>query len=259
MKEQVVVKAEPRAAKGTGPAGRLRRQGWLPGVVYSEGKPAQTIQINEHDFSRMLHHHRSEHMIMDLVVSGAPARKVLLKEIQHHPVDGHPLHADFYEVSMTRKVRVEIPIVLRGDPAGVQQGGILDHLLRAVEVECLPADLIEQIEVDVSGLAIGKHLTVADIKLDPARFTIQTGAGIAIAAVSLPRAEEEEAPAEAAAEGAAEPEVITAKKEEGEEGEEPAEGGRKAEKKEEKGAAKEAGKEKPAGKEKTAGKEKAGK
>jgi large subunit ribosomal protein L25 len=243
MKEQIVMKAAARASLGTSAVGRLRRTGWLPAVVYTPGRAADRIQVNEHDFGRLLHRHRSEQIVMDLVVDAAAPKKVLLKEVQHHPVTGRLLHADFYEISMTRKLRVDVPIKLVGEPVGVsQQGGILDHILRAVEIECLPGDLIEEIAVDVSQLALGKHLTVADIKLDPAKYAIVTGADIAIAAVSMPKAEEEEVPAEAA-EAGAEPEVITAKKEEGEE--EGAEGA----KKDEKGGAKEKDGAKAAGKE----------
>jgi len=216
MKETLLVKAEEREAAGSNVAGRLRRTGWVPGVVYGEGKPARNIRVNEHDFARLLSKHHGEHMLMDLAVGGAPAIKVLLQDAQRHPVTGRRLHVDFHEISMTRKLRVRIPLALTGDPVGVtQQGGILDQLLREVEVECLPADLMEQITVDVSALELGKHLSVRDIRLDAAKFAVLTPGEIAIAAVSAPKAEEVAAtPAEGAA--AAEPEVITAKKEEGE-------------------------------------------
>ena len=253
MKETITVKAEAREQKGTSSVGRLRRQGWLPGVVYSDGKPAELIRVNGHDFNTLLRHHRSEHMIMDLVVGDAAPRKVLLKEIQHHPVKGWPVHADFHAISMTRKLRVQIPVRLAGDPLGVtQQGGILDHNLRTVEVECLPTDLMEEIVLDVSQLALGKHLSVKDIVLDAAKYRILTPPDVSIAAVSAPKAEEVVAPAEGEAAAAAEPEVITAKKEEGEEGAEAAPAGK--EKAAGKEAAAEKGSKEAGGKEKAAGK-----
>lgn len=230
MKENITVKADVRATKGTANVGRLRRSGWIPAVIYSEGKPADPIQLNEHDFVAMLRRHHGEHMIMDLVVGDAKPRKVLLKDLQHHPLKGTPIHADFYEVSMTRKLRVEIPIRLSGDPVGVTgQGGILDHLLRAVEVECLPSDLMEEIVVDVAALELGHHLSVSDIKLDASKYRVVTASDLAIAAVSAPQAEE--VAAEAVAAGPEEPEVLTEKKDK-DEGE-GAEGG-KGEKKDEK-------------------------
>ncbi len=219
------VTAEPRQIKGSGPVGRIRRDGLVPGVVYGEGKPAKLVQFKLHDFEQALRGHSGEHMLMDLEVKGDKMLKVLLKEVQHHPVSGKVIHADFHEISLTRKLRIEVPIKLVGEPVGVtQQGGVLEHVLREVEVECLPTDIPEQIEVDVSALSIGQSLTVADIKVDASKFTLLSDKLLAIAAVAAPRVEEEVAPAEAAVEGAAEPEVIREKKEEGEEGAEAAEG-----------------------------------
>lgn len=220
MKETITVKAEPRDRVGSSAMGRLRREGRIPAVVYSEGKTGENVQIVAHDFAQMMKRHHSEQMLVDLDVAGGKPRKVLLKAMQHHPIDGRVTHIDFYEVSMTRKLRVSVPLKLVGEPVGVtQEGGILDHLLRTIEVECLPADILEEIPIDVAGLAVGKHLSVKDIKLDPAKYAIVTGADVAIAAVSMPKAEEEVA-APAEGEAGAEPEVITAKKpEDGEEAE----------------------------------------
>jgi large subunit ribosomal protein L25 len=214
MKESIAIQAEPRSGGGTLVSNRLRRTGVIPAVLYSEGKPSRMISLNAHAFEGLLRRHRGEHMIMDLAIGGEPARKVLLKDVQHHAVKGQAIHVDFYEVSMTRKLKVGIPIRLMGDPVGVvTQGGILDHLLREVEVECLPGDLIEQIEIDVSGLEMGRHLSVSDIQLDPARYRVLTAGDIAIAAVSAPAAEESAAAATVEGEAAAgEPEVTTEKK-----------------------------------------------
>lgn len=225
MKETITVKAEPRTTTGSSNAGRSRRGGKVPAVVYTEGKPAEMIQLDAHDFSGVLRKHHGEHMIMDVVVGGGAPRKMLLKEVQHHPVGGQPIHADFYAVNMSRKLKVEIPVRLTGIPVGVSgQGGILDHLLRAVQVECLPGDLMEEVVLDVSALELGKHLSVSNIQLDPAKYRMLTPVDVAIAAVSAPPTEEEVA-AEAAEGAAGEPEVLTEKKPaEGEEGEAPAKG-----------------------------------
>ncbi len=240
MKESIVINATSRPVRGTSASGRLRRQGRLPAVVYSEGRPGQNVQVEEHGFSRMLLRHHGENMIVDLVVDEQAPRKVLLKEIQRHPVSGACLHIDFHEISMTRKLRISVPVRLVGIPVGVSQGGgILDHILREIEIECLPVDLIEEIPVDVSALELGHHVAVSDVKLDPARYRVLSAADLTLATVSAPQAEptaEETAAATAAT--AAEPEVLTAKKpEEGAEAEkkgaEPAgkKGGEKAEKK----------------------------
>lgn len=247
MKALKVV-AQTRQDKGTAAIGRLRRKGFVPAVVYGAGRDNLLIQLNEHDFVQVLKGHASENLIVDLEVAGEKQHKVLLKEVQHHPVTGNVIHADFYEISMTQKLRVEIPLRLVGDPVGVtQQGGILEHLLRTITVECLPSDIVEGFDVDVAALDIGHSLSVSDVKLDASKYTVIAAADLAVARVAAPRAEEEVAP-EAAAEGAAaEPEVLTEKKVEGEEGEEEGEG-KKGGKEEAKKPGKEEAK-KPAGKE----------
>lgn len=209
MAEEIRVAAESREDTGSGEARRLRRAGWLPGVISTEKGENRLIKMNLHDFGVMLHHHTSENLMVDVDVDGKAAGKVLLKEVQHHPVTGDVLHVDFVEVSMTRKMRVEMPIALIGEPTGVtQDGGILEQMLRAVEVECLPGDLIERFEVDVSHLGIGDALLVGDLKVDAA-FNVLMADDVAVAAVVAPRVEaepvaEEEAEGAEGEEGAAE-------------------------------------------------------
>ena len=231
MKE-TKLNARPREGKGSASAGRLRRTGWFPAVVYGEGRPGVDIQLNEHDFVMMLRTHRSENMIVDLVVEGAAKPyKAMLKAMQHHPLTGRIIHVDFYEVSMTRKIEIQVPVKLTGVPTGVaNEGGILEHVLRTLRIQCLPGDLVEEIELDVSALSIGKNLRVRDVKVDAAKHKVLDDPDQVVAAVAAPRSEEEEkaeAEAEAAA-AAAGPEVLTEKKEEeGEEGA-PAEKGKDA-------------------------------
>lgn len=219
MRETIVVRAERRTASGSAAARRLRRAGRIPAIVYSEGRRGEPVWLNAHDFGLMLQHHRGEHMLLSLELDGA-RRSVLLKEVQHHPLNSSVVHVDFYEVSLTRRIRVEVPLRLVGDPIGVtQQGGILDHLLRSVVIECLPSDIPEEIQVDVSALAVGRHMNVGDIQLDGARYRMITAPDIAIAAVSMPKTEEAPAAAVAAEGETVEPEVLTARKgEAGDEG-----------------------------------------
>lgn len=222
----VKVVAQPREVKGAA-ARRLRRSGVVPAVVYGSGKEARTIQLSAHDFDQALKGHMSEHMVMDLEIGGDKPLKVLLKEVQHHPVSHKIIHADFNEISMTKKLRVEIPVQLVGEPVGVlQQGGILEAIMRSIEVECLPSDIVEFFSLDVSALNIGDSLLAANIQIDKSKYTILTSPDQAIVKVSAPKAEEEVAPAAVEA-GIGEPEVITEKKVEGEEGEEGAEEGKK--------------------------------
>ncbi len=216
MAQSVKISAAQRAAKGTSASRQLRRTGWFPGIVYGTGKSNQMVQVNEREFRKSLHGHSSEHVLLDLAIEGRDPIKVLLQEVQHNALTGAITHADFHEISMTEKIRVEIQIHLTGLPVGVSQsGGVLEHLLREVEVECLPGDLMESINVDVSALAVGQNLTVGDIKLDAAKYHIITDANLAVAMVAAPIAEEEK-PAEGAA-AATEPEVIKEKKPEADE------------------------------------------
>lgn len=204
---------------GTGNARRMRRAGWLPGAISNERGESKAIRLNRHDFDLMLRHHGGR-LLLDMELDGAAPKKMLLKEVQRHPVTGDTLHADFVEVSMTRKVRVPIPVALVGEPEGVSLGGgTLEHLLRHVEVECLPGDIVEAIEIDVSQLKIGENVMVKDLRA-PSTLTILTNGGLAVAAVIAPR-KEEEALTPKAEEGA-EPKIVGEEEEKAEEGAEEA-------------------------------------
>lgn len=207
----IAVKAEQRANHGTSQARRMRHTGVLPGVVYGDGKPGLNIQMDRHQFEKTMGSHLSEHPILDLDVTGVSPKKVLLQEVQYHPVTGQVIHVDFHEVSMTKKLKVAMAIRLVGEPHGVvQQGGVLEHLLRTVTIECLPGDILEHVDVDVSAMAIGDTLNVGDIKLDAAKYRVISDTHIAVAGVTAPR--EEEAAAATTAATAAEPEVLREKK-----------------------------------------------
>ncbi len=210
MNESIQLKAEARAEKGSNKVRRMRKDGWLPGIVYNSDGQSVPIKMERHAFEMVLRRIGRHNVIMELEIAGQPKKKVLLKEFQRDSIRDHLTHADFMEISMTKKLRVPVEIKLAGDPAGVtQQGGILEHLLRSIDVECLPADMIQEVEVDVSGMMLGQSMFVRDIKLDP-KLTLLTSGDIAIALVQMPRMEEEKAPEEAAAaEGAEEgPEVV---------------------------------------------------
>lgn len=217
------VKAEPRSGLGTSTVRRLRRTGNIPAVVYGVGKAPQNLQVNTRDFTRGLQKQESEHVIMDLEIGGASALKCLLQDVQHHAVTGEVIHADFHEISLTEKLRVKVPVRLVGEPIGVtQQGGVVDHLVREIEIECLPLDIPDHINLDITSLGVGHSFKAGDIKLD-AKLHLLTNKEIAIVSVTAQRAEEEAA---APAAGAAEPEVLREKKPE--EGEEAAKGDAKA-------------------------------
>ena len=207
MAEITILKGVAREPGRSGDARRLRRAGILPASISTESGQAESIQFNLHDFELLLQQHAAESFLLELDIDGKP-RRVLLKEVQHDPLYGKVLHADFVEISMTQKIRVQVVVKLIGEPVGVsQEGGLLDHLVREIEIECLASDVIEEVSLDVSELEIGHVRRVADLSVDD-KVEIVTGQDVAIASVSAPRVEEEAEPEVEEGEEAAGPEVI---------------------------------------------------
>lgn len=214
----VNLKSERREGVGKGVARKLRAAGSIPAVYYGRGEAPIALVMNAKEVEGMLHGAAAANVIVDLKVTGAAAadRKALIREIQRDPVMGNILHIDLQHISLTERIVVEVPVELIGTPTGVKDGGgILEHLLREVEVECLPTDIPNRLEVDVTSLNIGDTLHVSDIKAE--RVTIKTEAERAIATVVPPTILEEVIPA--AAEGVVEPELVKKKEGEEEEGE----------------------------------------
>jgi large subunit ribosomal protein L25 len=250
--QTVSLTVTPRDEQGKGVARKLRAAGKVPGVVYGGGNESRPVVLDGKTFELLLRS-GGHHGLVDLSFgAGGEPVKVLVREIQVHPVSREVLHVDLQRVSMREKIRIEVPIVLIGKPEGVKtHGGILEHNLRNVEVECLPSDIPQQIEIDVSQLNIGQSLHVSDLQVPNVTFVAH--AETTIASVSLPAAEraQEEAGAAVAAEAAAAtPEGEAAKAAAGTEKAPADKGGGKE--------AKPAGKEsKPSGKESKGGKDKA--
>jgi large subunit ribosomal protein L25 len=225
---EVVVTARRRAEAGKNANRRLRSEGQIPGILYGAKNESVPVAVSPKEIGTILRSATGENTLFDLDLDGS-RRKVLIKEFQVEPIKGRLLHADFYEVALDKTLQISVHVELRGVPVGVKvQGGILDFVTRDLEIECLPADIPEKIEVDVSGLELGKHLRVSELTLAPG-LTVLTEPDVVIAHVVAPRAEEVPAAPEAAAapEAGAEPEVIKKGK-----AEEPGE--EKAEKKEKK-------------------------
>lgn len=202
--------AKKRDLEGSANARRLRGEGVLPGVVYGADKDPVSVTVDTHDFEQILHHHTSESLIIEIDLEGEGDIRVLVKDVQHHPVTSDLLHVDMQRVVAGQAIHVDIQIELTGEAAGVKAGGTLDHVMHSISVECLPKDLIEAIEVDVSDLEIGQNLHVSDLGIDDT-FKPLVDPDSIVCAISGPKAEEDE---EAAAPAAGEPEVITEKKEE---------------------------------------------
>ena len=238
--EQNVLEAQPREAGTKNHARRVRREGKIPAVVYGAGKDAQPVSVDPRHVLRILHSDSGHNTIFDLAMNGGERTKAMIVDWQYEPIKGHLLHIDLKRIAMDRALRVSVPIELQGVPAGVKtEGGILEQMLREVEIECLPGDIPSHIDVDVSELTFGKVLRVSDLPHNE-KIKFITEANQPVAHVTSVKEEVVATPEAAAAEAGAapaEPEVIKkGKAETGEEGEAaPAEKGeKKAEKKEKK-------------------------
>jgi large subunit ribosomal protein L25 len=204
---------EQRSEVGKSFVRKLRAAGRIPAIYYGRGEQPIALTVNTKEVETLIHGSAGANVIVDLMVAGAATadRKALIREIQRDPVQGNILHLDLQHISLTEKITVEVPIELIGIPTGVKDGGgILEHVLREVEVECLPTDIPAHLEADVTMLNIGDSLHVSDLKAE--RVTILTEADRPIATVVPPTILEEAAPV--AEEAAAEPELVSGKKEE---------------------------------------------
>ena len=188
--EQINLSVESRDTRGTAAVRRLRSEGKVPAVVYGSAREATAIQLEEHSFEMLLRDHASEYLMIDLSVDDGPATKVLLKEVQHHPLTSRVMHVDFHEVRMDHKVRVSFNIHFVGTPTGVTLGGgTVDFHVRAIQVECLPGDIVESIDLDITHLDVGEHLLAGDIELD-AKFRRLTADQVSIVSIAKPRVAE---------------------------------------------------------------------
>lgn len=157
----VALHAHPRTEFGNGPTRRLRREGLVPGIVYQVGGPSLTLSLPGHDLRKALVEGRTA--VIDLVIGDEPARPVLVKDWQLHPVHLGVLHVDFQQVDLTQVVEAPVHVVLVGTAVGVRDGGVLDQPLREVVVSALPDSLPDHIEIDVSELTIGHSITVGEL------------------------------------------------------------------------------------------------
>lgn len=218
--EQIFLDVEARKETGRSKVQDLRDAGFIPAVVYGEGSKAESIKVPHRQLVQLLHQHGLENIIINLRSSDSKkARPCLIKELQYHPTTGDIVHIDFNEISLTKAIKVNIPVIAKGESVGVkQEGGSLEHILWEIEIECLPTDIPKGVEVDVTNLKIGDSIHLKDVTLPPGVKVITDMESI-ILTVSAPI--KEEVPAEAIeGEVKQEPEVIKEKKEVPAEGEE---------------------------------------
>ena len=238
--ESNVLEAQPRTPGNKNVARRVRMGGKIPGVLYGAGKDSLTVTLDPRQVTRILHSATGHNTIFDLAVEGGERTKAMIVDWQYEPIKSHLLHIDLKRIAMDQKLTVSVPIVLKGEAAGVkQQGGILEQILREVEVECLPGDIPSAIEADVSELVFGKVLRVSDLTHDEKKIQFISDANQPVAHITTVKEEVAATPEAVAAEAGAapaEPEVIKKGKQEveGEEGTEAAEKPEKPEKPEKK-------------------------
>lgn len=184
------LKAAPRAEFGSRASRRMRREGVVPGVVYSGGSEATAFQVSERDIRGILSEGAA---LFDLEVEGSKAVPVVIKEAQHHPVRGSFQHLDLMQVNLKEAIQAEVAIELEGvdDAPGVKGGGVLEHVTREITVEALPAEIPDNICIDVSALEVNDTLTLAAVTApEGVKFVADEPEEITIVTVSPPRVEE---------------------------------------------------------------------
>ena len=210
MAIQLKINAQLRTESGRNAVKKIKQAGFVPAVIYGAKDPARNLQINEREVSRLLGHATSESVLVEVKIQDGDTKTALIQEVQHHPVTGAIMHVDLHAVSMDEVLTAEVPVETTGEAEGVKTGGgVLEVILRTLEIECLPADLPEGITVDVSALNIGDAIHVGALSL-PKGVTVLNDAALTVVSVAAPTVVEETTPS--TAEAGAQPEVINEKK-----------------------------------------------
>ncbi len=213
--EEIFLDVQPREELGKSKVKDLREQGFIPAVVYAQGKKSLSIKLSHRQLWQLIHQYRLETAVINLKFQDDKKQKAkpcLIKEIQYEPVKGNIIHVDFNEISLTKVIKVNVPVVAKGESAGVkQEGGSLEHILWEIEVECLPTEIPKDIQVDISQLKIGGSIHIKDITF-PSNIKVLSEPEVIVFSVSAPLKEEAAAPLPEG-EAKQEPEVIKEKKE----------------------------------------------
>ena len=187
MAKKTSLKAAPRARTGSGRLNQMRREGWVPSVIYGKGTENINLKVDAKTFSDLLAHSSSENIIVNLDIEGHGTRLAFLQSIQHDPISAKVLHADFRSIDENTAITAHIPTHLNGESAGVKAGGLVEQYVHAIEITCLPNDLPETIEVDISHLQVGDSLHIGDITY-PAGVKATHAADVVVAHIGKPGA-----------------------------------------------------------------------
>ncbi len=207
MRLETIVAAQPRASRGKNEARRTRRSGLIPAVVYGAFKDPVSVSVSPKDISKIIHSKTGHNSIFDVEIAGVERSPVMVADEQYDPIKGHLLHIDLRRIDLARKLRVFVPVHVAGESKGVkQQGGVLDVVTRQIEIECVPDDIPNQFDVDVTELMIGNAIRVSELPVKSGVRVLTAGDAVIAHVVGIK--EEAAAVTEAAA---AEPEVAAKK------------------------------------------------
>jgi large subunit ribosomal protein L25 len=234
LRLDTTIEAQPRQTRGKNEARRTRRAGLIPAVVYGAFKDPVAISVSPKEITRIIRGKTGHNSIFDVDIQGIERTPVIVADEQYDPIKGHLLHIDLRRIDLTRKLRVAVPVHVAGEAKGVkQQGGVLDVVTRSIEIECVPDDIPNQFDVDVTELMVGDAIRVSELPVKEGVRVLTAGDAVVAHVVGI----KEEVVAEVAAPVVPEPEVVKkGKKEEAapaapEKGKAPAPAGEKAKKK----------------------------
>lgn len=198
MAKKTTLHAEPRLRTGSGVLKQMRREGWLPCVVYGKGAENKNLKVNAKAFRELLSHSTSESFIVNLEIANGGTDLAQLKAVQHDPLSGDPLHVDFLAIDMKSEITASIPVHLVGEAPGLAAGGVLEQGHHTLDITCTAANLPESVEVDISKMEIDSSLHISDVTF-PEGVTPNYDGEVVIAHIGQPRVEEETVEAGAAA------------------------------------------------------------
>lgn len=200
MAKNVTLKAEERKRTGTGVLKQMRKEGWIPSIVYGGGEENINIKIDARTFRELLAESASDSFLVNLEIDSGKKQLAFVQDIQHNALTGAIMHADFRAVNNKTEIDASIPVNLEGDPVGIQSGGHLEQHLYQIEISCFPQDLPETLSASVAHLEIGDTLVVGDLVL-PLNVKCSLGEDVVIALCALTRVAKSEDEEEEAAEG----------------------------------------------------------
>jgi len=200
MSKAQALTAHTRKRSGSGALNSLRREGLIPGVVYGKTESSFNVRLNRREVENVLHKSASEQILVNLTIEDLGQTKLaLIQDVQHNPLSGHIIHLDFHAIREDEIIHASVPLELVGDPVGVKSGGgLLEHLFHSLEIKCLPKDLPDVIQADVTGLELNQSLHLRDVKMPEGVKPVADGSVI-VALVSEPKVAAEPTPAAAAA------------------------------------------------------------